>query len=126
MKKSVILLSLIVIGSAQTDYSLSFDGDNYIEVANDKSLEISDAITIQAWIRPEDLSSHRTVLGKWYQDQATWSYVLYATGSNGGAGFRLHDGSHNFVQLTSWSKEPVINNGLIWLPLITVLWQKCI
>jgi len=109
MKKSVILLSLIVIGSAQTDYSLSFDGDNYIEVANDKSLEISDAITIQAWIRPEDLSSHRTVLGKWYQDQATWSYVLYATGSNGGAGFRLHDGSHNFVQLTSWSKEPVIN-----------------
>ena len=61
MKKLALILSLIVSVSAQTDYSLSFDGDDYIEVANDESLQNSDAITIQAWIRPENLSSIRTV-----------------------------------------------------------------
>mgnify|MGYP000365523260 CR=1 FL=1 len=39
MKKLALILSLIVSVSAQTDYSLSFDGDDYIEVANDKSLQ---------------------------------------------------------------------------------------
>jgi hypothetical protein len=76
----------------------NFDA-GHVHVENHPSLQMSDQLTISAWVKnPEE--SKPTVLGKWYQDRKNYSYVLYA---NTPAGFRLHDGKGNFVELIGWS-----------------------
>ena len=56
MKKIAIILSLIVSVSAQTDYSLSFDGnDDYISVT-DKSLDLLGDKTVSVWVKPNSFN----------------------------------------------------------------------
>jgi hypothetical protein len=44
---------------------LNFDGINdYINCGNDHSLDITDAITIEAWVKPNELSKIQTILSK--------------------------------------------------------------
>jgi hypothetical protein len=70
--------------------ALDFNGStDYVEVANSDSLDITNAITIVAWIYKRSDAVHGgTIVGKWKQVGNTWSYVLYGLGDAGG-GFRL-------------------------------------
>jgi hypothetical protein len=81
--------------------------NSYVSIPSSDSLNITTAITIAAWIKPDNSTTESTILGKWYQNASNWSYVLYSKSGSGG-GFRLYNGSSNFVQLTDWSKSPTI------------------
>jgi formylglycine-generating enzyme required for sulfatase activity len=61
--------------TGQVGGALSFDGDDYVQVADDDSLDISDEITISAWINPSNTSSIRMIVSK-YKDYAGMSYLL--------------------------------------------------
>jgi len=46
-------------------YALSFDGiDDYVVISDNASLDITDAITIGAWIYPNEVSGYQTIVGK--------------------------------------------------------------
>jgi hypothetical protein len=77
------------------DGALSFDGvDDYVEVADSANLDITDAITIEAWIYPRSLPTYQwvgwkenrplyTLFSKWYEwTVGRASYVLHLD-SNG-------------------------------------------
>ena len=55
----------------------------YIELKPSPSLDITDEITLAAWVYR--LGERGTVVGKWYQ-RGSWSYVLHLPGN----GFHLH------------------------------------
>ena len=45
---------------------LKFDGiDDYIDCGNDPSLDITDAITIEAWIKPNDIAENQMIMCKY-------------------------------------------------------------
>ena len=78
-----------VSGSPDGSTALSFDGvSDYVEVADDSSLDITDAITIEAWIRPGvtfSTGSFYAIVSKyynrsgyqlvWHQDGYLYFYV---------------------------------------------------
>jgi hypothetical protein len=52
--------------TGQIGNSIRFDGStDYIQVADDDSFHISDAITIEAWINPDDVGSWHTIISKY-------------------------------------------------------------
>ncbi|MHC4657131.1 MAG: GLUG motif-containing protein, partial [Planctomycetota bacterium] len=61
--------------TGQVGGALSFDGDDYVQIADDDSLDISDEITLSAWINPSNTSSIRMIVSK-YKDYAGESYLL--------------------------------------------------
>ncbi len=70
--------------------ALDFNGTNdYVEIPDNASLDITDNITITAWIfkRSDDIHGG-TIVSKWKQTGDVWAYVLYGLGDSGG-GFRL-------------------------------------
>jgi hypothetical protein len=58
--------------------ALQFDGiDDYVFIENSPSLQISQSITVAAWIRVEGITGdHQIILGKWYGYEKYPSYVL--------------------------------------------------
>lgn len=52
-------------GSGQSAY---FDGDNYISCGNSEDLRPTDALTIEAWVKPESFSENWTGLFTYLQD----------------------------------------------------------
>ena len=65
------------------DYALDFDGtDDYVDCGNDASLNITDAITIAAWVNTNDTSSEQKIVNK----RDTWNsldgYSMYITSQN--------------------------------------------
>jgi len=58
--------------------ALTFDGtSDLVQVPDDDSLDITAAITLEAWIKPSDVSSPRTIVAKWEEaDPKEYSYRL--------------------------------------------------
>ncbi len=57
--------------------ALDFDGgDDYIEVPDDPSFDIAEAITVAAWINPDDAGAWRTILSK-FAHTPGWRKDLY-------------------------------------------------
>ena len=54
--------------------ALSFDGNDYVYVEYSSTLDITGAITIEAWIKPTDVSGYRTIVAK--RSGSTANYVL--------------------------------------------------
>jgi len=60
--------------------ALSFDGvDDYVEVPHSASLEITDAITIEAWVKVSDLPIHRMIVCKGYYANG-WDFLINSRG----------------------------------------------
>ena len=51
--------------AGQSDSALSFDGvDDYVAIADNPSLDITGNLTIEAWIKPEDISTWRAIISR--------------------------------------------------------------
>ncbi|MCI0641905.1 MAG: PKD domain-containing protein [Gemmataceae bacterium] len=65
--------------TAQSGQSLYFNGvDATVRIADSASLDLTNGMTLEAWIRPKDISNWRSVLLK--EGDQTLSYGLYANG----------------------------------------------
>ena len=53
------------IGGYDGGGAYNFSGTGYMTVPDSQSLWVKDAITIEAWIYPTDLSGYRVIAGKW-------------------------------------------------------------
>ena len=56
--------------------ALNLDGNSWAEVHDNASLDITDAITLEAWVY-WDGSSAKGVLGRWHNDASNRNYLLY-------------------------------------------------
>jgi len=57
--------------------ALSFDGSNdYVDCGNDESLNIADAITIEAWVKPQFNSQNRRILIKTIGTGSLYAYSI--------------------------------------------------
>ena len=62
---------------------LFLDGSSHLQVADngDSPLDISGAITLEAWVKPDQFSSFSTIFGKVYSHPSeNWAYGLYEFG----------------------------------------------
>jgi hypothetical protein len=105
--------------TGQIDGGLSFDGDgDYVNVGDDASLDITDEITISAWVYPVtwgDTDVGR-IVSKGYYDDAAYRFVidkdLLTT-----AGLLFHDGDEwevsntNIISLNTWQHVAVTTNS---------------
>ena len=56
--------------------ALNLDGNSWAEVHDNASLDITDAITLEAWVYWDDASA-KGVLGRWHIDASSRNYLLY-------------------------------------------------
>jgi len=62
--------------------SFTFDGStDYIDCGNPSSLQITNTITLSAWIKTTDTSSYEIIIGKDSVGTGTRSFLLYRSGS---------------------------------------------
>ena len=90
--------------SGRIDGSRDFDGvDDYVNCGNDPSLDITDAITIEAWIKPSTVSpGFYGVVGKRTGSVADYyGYLLYFRGT--GIQLMLGNGSAAYTKTASFS-----------------------
>ena len=90
--------------SGKSGFALSFDGDDYVEVPNDASLDITEELTIELWFKPAVT----------YDTTSTSNYVTLLDSSDGADSYffgfnsdgRLHMGSYGGnIQSTQASWE---------------------
>ena len=92
-----------------------FDGTgDYIDAGNDSSLDITDVITLEAWVNPNSISgSNKTIVGKegkYKIDIANGGYIRFLTGNNWG-GTILQTTSN--VSVDNWNHIIATYNGII-------------
>jgi hypothetical protein len=89
-----IYFSVFIRGSCPTGGGLQFDGVNdYIDSGNDSSLNITEAITIEAWIKANPPSSDRSFITK---TNSGGGYEVVSRGT-GRIGFVGRDVSNNII-----------------------------
>lgn len=63
----------------QVGGALSFDGDkDYVDCGNDSSLDVTDAITVAAWVKRPNFETHGTIAGKTNGNSVTAGYGLFS------------------------------------------------
>ena len=68
-------------GAGRFGQALAFDGvDDIVSVADANTLDLTNAMTLEAWVNPDALADWRTVLVK--EQAAGLTYGLYANGGN--------------------------------------------
>ena len=67
-----------------TGNSLSFDGNDYVEVPDSTSLNVTDAITLEAWIHPTAYNDFDRIIAKpWETNTEPWKvYALHFDNAN--------------------------------------------
>jgi hypothetical protein len=98
--------------------ALSFNGTNsLVNVANSSSLQLSTAMTLEAWVRPTTLANWNTVVFK--ERTGYYAYALYAnTGSNRPSGNNFTSGDNDVrgtaaVAANTWTHLAVTYNGSV-------------
>ncbi|SVE55211.1 uncharacterized protein METZ01_LOCUS508065, partial [marine metagenome] len=70
--------------------ALDFDGQNdYIEIPDDESLDLTSGYTIEMWIKLEQTNSHYHLMGK-RPGCSNSNYQLHTNGGNSATSFGLH------------------------------------
>jgi hypothetical protein len=96
--------------------------DDYIEIADDDLLDITDALTFTAWIKPVSYANGRPIIEKFYDGSAN-SRAYYWTIGTGGEltlGLALTDGSNIQSIPTSSGMAGVANEWVF----VSVTWDK--
>jgi hypothetical protein len=77
------------LSDGQIGGALEFDGiDDYVEVPDDISFDITNEITVTAWIKPVDVADWRTIVSK-YAHTPDWRKDLYWFLNSGNIGISL-------------------------------------
>jgi len=102
----------------KVDRALEFDGvDDYVKVLHNTSLNMAKAVTIEAWVHPEEVANYQCIVHKW--DGTLSNYHLYVNpngyaqaGNNDGTGWRVFAGTsvvwkgwHHLVAVLNWDKN---------------------
>jgi len=66
--------------TAKYGQALSFTGSHYVTIPDAPSLDLTNSMTIEAWVRPTSLSSWRTIILK--ENGSEMAYGLYASGGS--------------------------------------------
>ncbi|MFZ2148946.1 MAG: LamG domain-containing protein [Sedimentisphaerales bacterium] len=89
--------------------ALEFDGiDDYVEVPDDRSFDITNEITVTAWINPVDVADWRTIVSKFAHTPA-WRKDLYWLLYGGNIGVSLAGPSG--IGGTDWIPDVPIESG---------------
>ena len=96
--------------------ALQFDGqDNYVNCGNDASLDITDAISIEAWVYMESVGTYPTVVAK---SGANWGYIFEFLTTTGKINLYLDKANPSWanvaetgVQLKEWTHLAATYDG---------------
>jgi len=103
---------------------LLFDGvDDYINVADDASLDFTTTMTVCAWMYKKNLTSYGTIIDKFVTtgDQRSWSFrtdntsgkLVFVTDADGSAGTasKLTSTTNTVFTTLQWTHVAVVKNG---------------
>jgi hypothetical protein len=98
--------------------ALSFDGVNdQVSAADAASLDLTNAMTLEAWVRPSLLTSWRTILMK--EQTAGLVYGLYASGDNNRPSVHIHTNAERDARgtaalaLNTWTHVAATYDGAV-------------
>ena len=101
------------------DYVFDFDGNDFIDLGNSSSLQITSNLSISAWFKIDNSSSNSyfNIVTKWISSDAAWSsYVTKSTGilsfwisTNGSTQLQIHSTTN--VNDGKWHHFLGINDG---------------
>ena len=75
---------------------MAFDGSNdYIDCGTDSSLDITNAITMSAWVKPADLTSYNGIVVQGGQKQ------VFRINSDGKVYFAIYDSTNTIANIFS-------------------------
>jgi len=75
-------------------YSLDFDGiEDYVNCGNDSSFNITDEITVAAWVKPANVTSYQLIVSKRQTAHVNVPFDLHLSSNN--ARLLIHDGTNN-------------------------------
>jgi hypothetical protein len=88
-------------------FSMAFDGTNdYVEIANDTSLQLTDKLTLSCWIYADNASGTNSIIDKFY-DGADRSYMLRLQSTT----IRLSLGNASGSASVTYQSTATISNG---------------
>ena len=86
----------LVPNSAEQDFVFDFDGTNdYINCGNDSSLNITNNITISAWIKADSFGTYNLIIGK--STNKDYDFGTASIGGNNVIRFHTGDGTQEYV-----------------------------
>lgn len=109
----------IYLGSSpkyiEQEKQYEFDGNNYIKIQNNQSLNLSNELTIMAWVNPYIFKDHGTILTKdqsyYLQVHLDGSIAVYTYWNNNGIiGSSLYTYSEQKIILNEWSHITYVEN----------------
>ncbi len=121
--KTIILFILttmyIALPVQAQNYALSFNGtSNYADCGNDNSLNLTSALTIEAWIKPNSNSSIRTIVARKVSGIDSNGYAFYVNSWNTTDGKLLFETqgvtfetSASAITWEAWQHVAVTTNG---------------
>ena len=103
--------------SGKIGKGLMFDGsDDYVDVGNDSSLDITEAITLNAWVKPNLLSGDQTIVDKYFW--GTYGLLMGYGVDDGIITYRMNIGASDeivnsllAVNVGQWSMITATYNG---------------
>ncbi len=96
------------VATGKIGQALKFDGSNdYVEVGNGSSLNITGPITVSAWIFPKNLTSGDIFVRGQDSSPAYFQYFLSLGGD--GSMFRISNGTLGFAAGNEAASQPTIN-----------------
>ncbi len=112
----ILILFVPIIITAQTNYSLSFDGnDDYVSIANESNFDFTTAMTVEAWIKISSFNtSYAAIVTKgdnsWrLHRSASTNYIGFGT-NFGPSTWNDLEGKTN-VNNSSWHHVAAVFNG---------------
>ena len=106
--------------SGRIDGARDFDGDDdYVNCGNDESLNIIDAITAEAWVKPNTLSKYQCIVARGasaYEGSVAYGIRLnddnkfYAYGSDGSTAYSS-GGSTTLAEIGKWYHVVGVSDG---------------
>ena len=117
--KILLVMYLIITAASAQNTALDFDGSNdYIQIINDNSLDISSSITISAWIYPTNIANKDGILAKRTSTENSGDWALRFT-STAKLKLLIWDGnasngstsSNSSISLNTWTHISVTHDN---------------
>ena len=97
--------------AGQINKAQSFDGvDDFVDCGNDESLDITEAITIEAWFYQKSQAEHKGIVSKWgsISDSRSWYFLTILDSGNSYIRMKVQDASN--VEYTAQDPSPISLN----------------